>query len=75
MIAVNDRISNRISFAVVLASLVIGSALIVLSGIPSKWYGIPVIGLADFVYGKWQIRLHDQKMEKADLRLLEWQFS
>ncbi len=50
MIAVNDRISNRISFAVVLASLVIGSALIVLSGIPSKWYGIPVIGLTGFLF-------------------------
>ncbi len=45
----NDRISNRLSFAIVLASLVIGSALIVLSDIPPKWYGIPVIGLSGFL--------------------------
>ena len=49
MIAANDRISNRISFAVVLASLVIGSGLIVLSGIPPKWHEVPVIGLIGFL--------------------------
>jgi len=45
----NDRISNRLSFAIVLASLVIGSGLIVLSGIPPKWHEIPVIGLVGFL--------------------------
>ncbi len=50
MYSTNDRISNRLSFAIVLASLVIGSALIVLSDIPPKWYGIPVIGLAGFLF-------------------------
>ncbi len=49
MYSANDRISNRLSFAIVLASLVIGSALIVLSDIPPKWYGIPVIGLSGFL--------------------------
>ncbi|MEA3437765.1 MAG: AarF/ABC1/UbiB kinase family protein, partial [Thermodesulfobacteriota bacterium] len=49
MIAANDRISNRLSFAIVLASLVIGSGLIVLSGIPPKWHEIPVIGLIGFL--------------------------
>lgn len=49
MLVTHDRISNRISFAVVLASLVIGSALIVLSGIPPKWHEVPVIGLAGFM--------------------------
>jgi len=44
-----DRISNRIAFAIVLASLVIGSGLIVLSGIPPKWHEIPVIGLIGFI--------------------------
>jgi len=44
-----DRVSNRISFAIVLAAQIIGSSLIVLSGIPPKWYGIPVIGLIGFV--------------------------
>ncbi|MBW1929023.1 MAG: AarF/ABC1/UbiB kinase family protein [Deltaproteobacteria bacterium] len=46
MLSTHDRISNRLAFAIVLASLIIGSSLIVLSGIPPKWHGIPVIGLA-----------------------------
>ncbi len=49
MLITHDRISNRLAFAIVLASLVIGSALIVLSDIPPKWYEIPVIGLAGFL--------------------------
>lgn len=44
-----DRVSNRISFAIVLAAQIIGSSLIVLSDIPPKWYGIPVIGLVGFL--------------------------
>jgi len=47
--AVLDQVSNKISFAIVLASLVIGSSLIVLSGIPPKWHDIPVIGLIGFL--------------------------
>lgn len=49
MLSTHDRISNRIVFAIILAALIIGSSLIVLSGIPPKWYEIPVIGLAGFV--------------------------
>jgi len=49
MLSTHDRISNRLAFAIVLASLVIGSSLIVLSGIPPKWHEIPVIGLVGFV--------------------------
>ncbi|MBM9510895.1 ABC1 kinase family protein [Desulfogranum marinum] len=44
-----DRVSNRVSFAIVLAALVIGSSLIVLSDIPPRWHGIPIIGLVGFV--------------------------
>lgn len=44
-----DRVSNRVSFAIVLAAQLIGSALIVLSDIPPHWNGIPVIGLAGFL--------------------------
>jgi ubiquinone biosynthesis protein len=44
-----DRTSNRLSLAMVLASLVVGSSLIVHSGIPPLWYGIPVIGLVGFL--------------------------
>jgi len=49
MLSTHDRISNRIAFAIILAALIIGSSLIVLSGVPPKWHEIPVIGLAGFV--------------------------
>jgi ubiquinone biosynthesis protein len=44
-----DRVSNRISFAIVLAALIVGSSLIVLSDIPPRWHNIPVIGLIGFL--------------------------
>lgn len=44
-----DQASNRIAFAIVLAALIIGSSLIVLSGIPPKWFDIPIIGLVGFL--------------------------
>ena len=44
-----DRSSNRIAFAIVLAALIIGSSLIVLSGVPPKWFDIPIIGLIGFL--------------------------
>ncbi len=44
-----DRVSNRIAFSIVLAAQIIGSSLIVLSDIPPKWYGIPIIGLVGFL--------------------------
>jgi ubiquinone biosynthesis protein len=49
MLSTYDRVSNRIAFAIILAALIIGSSLIVLSGVPPKWHEIPVIGLAGFV--------------------------
>lgn len=42
MIKTLNQVTNRITFAIVLASLAIGSALIVLSDIPHKWVGIPI---------------------------------
>ncbi len=44
-----DRVSNRIAFAIVLAALIVGSSLIVLSDIPPYWHSIPVIGLIGFL--------------------------
>ena len=44
-----DRVSNRIAFAIVLAALIVGSSLIVLSDIPPHWHDIPVIGLLGFL--------------------------
>ncbi|MBN2542298.1 AarF/ABC1/UbiB kinase family protein [bacterium] len=49
MLKKHDQISNRIAFAIVLASLIIGSSLIVLSGIPPRWNDIPIIGIVGFV--------------------------
>jgi ubiquinone biosynthesis protein len=49
MISALERTSNRLSFAVVLSALIIGSSLIVHAEIPPKFYGVPVIGLAGFV--------------------------
>ncbi len=49
MLSTHDRVSNRIAFAIILAALIIGSSLIVLSGVPPKWHEIPIIGLAGFV--------------------------
>ncbi len=44
-----DRVSNRVAYAIVLASLIVGSSLIVLSGVPPKFMEIPVIGLGGFL--------------------------
>jgi ubiquinone biosynthesis protein len=44
----HDRTMNRVAFAIVLAALIIGSSLIVLSGVPPKWRDIPLIGLVGF---------------------------
>jgi ubiquinone biosynthesis protein len=44
-----DQTSNRISFAIVLAALIIGSSVIVHSNLPPHWNGIPIIGLAGFL--------------------------
>jgi ubiquinone biosynthesis protein len=49
MLDTYEKIANRVSFAIVVAALIIGSSLIVLSQVPPKWYEIPVIGLVGFV--------------------------
>lgn len=44
-----DQTSNRLSYSVVLASLIIGSSLIVVADVPPRLGGIPVIGLLGFL--------------------------
>jgi ubiquinone biosynthesis protein len=44
-----DRSSNRLAFAVVIAALIIGSALIIQAGRGLTAYGYPILGLAGFV--------------------------
>ncbi|MFC1886892.1 AarF/ABC1/UbiB kinase family protein, partial [Thermodesulfobacteriota bacterium] len=48
MLSKHDQISNRISFSIIIASLIIGSALIVISQIPPLFFGISLIGIIVF---------------------------
>jgi ubiquinone biosynthesis protein len=48
MLATHDQISNRISFSILIAALIIGSALIVISETPPLIYGISLIGILLF---------------------------
>ena len=49
ILATHDQISNRLSFAIVIASLIIGSALIVISKTPPFFFGISLIGIIGFL--------------------------
>jgi ubiquinone biosynthesis protein len=49
VLATHDQISNRISFAIIIAALLIGTALIVISGTPPLVYGISLIGIIGFL--------------------------
>ena len=49
ILATHDQTSNRIAFAVIIAALLIGSALIVISNTPPLIWGISAIGLAGFL--------------------------
>ena len=63
-----DQLVNRIVYGLVLASLVIGSSVVVLSNIPPKLYGLPLIGVAGFlaagIMGFWLLIsiIHHKKM-------------
>ena len=49
MLSTHDQISNRISFSIIIAALIIGSALIVISKTPPLFYGISLIGIIGFL--------------------------
>ncbi|MCC5789032.1 MAG: hypothetical protein JJT75_05315 [Opitutales bacterium] len=59
MIRTLDQVSNRISLAIVLASLIVGSSLIIHAGIPPLWNNIPAIGLLGYTFagviGAWLV--------------------
>lgn len=44
-----ERVTNRLAFAVVLAALIVASALVIHANINPKWHGIPVIGLVGYL--------------------------
>lgn len=54
-----DRSSNRISFALIISSLIIGSSLIIAAGIGPYFLGLPFLGVLGFsiagVFGIWLV--------------------
>jgi ubiquinone biosynthesis protein len=44
-----DKVSNRISFAIIAAAMMIGSSMIVHAKVPPFYNGIPILGLIGFV--------------------------
>ena len=59
MIETHERISNKLSFAIITAALIIGSSIIAIAKIPPLFYGISLIGIIVFiaaaVLGLWLI--------------------
>jgi ubiquinone biosynthesis protein len=49
VLATHDQVSNRISFAIIIAALIVGSALIVISKTPPLFYDISLIGIIGFL--------------------------
>ena len=49
MLTAHDQISNRIAFSIIIAGLIIGSSIIVISQIPPLLYGISLIGIIVFL--------------------------
>ena len=49
ILAHQDQTSNRMSFAIIIAALIIGSALIVISEIPPLVFGISLIGIIGYL--------------------------
>ncbi len=49
MLATHDQISNRISFAIIIAALIMGSAQLINSNVPPTLFGVSVIGIAGFI--------------------------
>lgn len=49
LLETNERIANRVAFAIVVAALIVGSSIMVQAQIPPKWNEIPIIGLVGFL--------------------------
>ncbi|MEW6251748.1 MAG: AarF/ABC1/UbiB kinase family protein [Planctomycetota bacterium] len=49
LMSTHERVANRLSFAIVVAALIVGSSLVVNSRVPPLWGDIPVIGLIGFI--------------------------
>jgi ubiquinone biosynthesis protein len=51
MLETHDQISNRLSFAIIIAGLMIGSSIIVVSNVPPLYHGISLLGIVVFITG------------------------
>lgn len=49
MLTKHEQISNRMTFAIILASITVGSSLLILARMPPLWNNIPIIGLLGFI--------------------------
>lgn len=49
LIAHQDQTSNRISFSIIIAALILGSAIVINSDVPPMLFGVSVIGIAGFL--------------------------
>ena len=56
-LSTQERIFNRITMAIILAAITLGSSILVLAKVPPMWKDIPIIGLIGFlaasVLGSW----------------------
>jgi ubiquinone biosynthesis protein len=51
MLSTHDQISNRIAFAIIIAGLIVGSSILIISELPPLVYGISLIGMVVFAVG------------------------
>jgi ubiquinone biosynthesis protein len=49
LIVHQDQTSNRISFSIIIAALILGSAIVINSDVPPMLFGVSVIGIAGFL--------------------------
>jgi len=49
LMVTQDQTSNRISFSIIIAALILGSAIVLNSNIPPLVFGVSVIGIAGFI--------------------------
>ncbi|MGI8893587.1 MAG: hypothetical protein ACR2GN_09030 [Bacteroidia bacterium] len=52
-----NSISNKLSAAIIVAAIIIGSSLLVLADIPPRWHEVPVFGIIGYflagIFGFW----------------------
>ena len=44
-----DVVSNRIAFAIIVAAMILGSAIVIHAKIPPMYHNVPILGIVTFV--------------------------